>query len=118
MFVLLLGVGMAAGGQILSFALVKDNNRPTITGTAIGLNNMAVVAGGALFQPFVGFILQLFWEGGRDSIGVPVYTVSNYHWGLVVVPLCFLVGLITSSFFIKETFCKPRFDSYSDILHR
>jgi MFS family permease len=115
-FFLLLGIGMAAGGQILTFALVKDNNRPTTTGTAVGLNNMAVVAGGALFQPLVGFILHRLWEGGRDGSGVPVYTVADFHIGLLIVPLCFLVGLITSSFFIKETCCRPRFDPLCDDL--
>lgn len=107
-FILLFGMGVAASGQILSFALVKENNRPTVVGTAIGLNNMAVVAGGALFQPFVGFILQTFWDGAKDGWGVPVYSVSNYHAGLVVVPICFLVGLLTSFFLIKETYCRPK----------
>ena len=112
-FILLLGIGIAAGGQILTFALVKDNNRPTTTGTAIGLNNMAVVAGGALFQPFVGWILHLLWDGGKDLHGIPLYSVMNYHMGLLIVPLCFLVGLITSSFFIQETYCRPRFTADS-----
>ncbi|WP_194847501.1 MFS transporter [Candidatus Neptunochlamydia vexilliferae] len=109
-FALLFGMGIAAGGQILSFALVKDNNRPSVVGTAVGLNNMAVVAGGALFQPLVGFLLQLYWGGGRDGYGAPVYSIENYHIGLVVVPLCFFVGVISSLFFIKETYCKPKYD--------
>ncbi len=107
-FILLFGIGFAASGQILTFALVKDNNRPTTTGTAIGLNNMAVVAGGAVFQPFVGFLLHHLWLGERDGLGVPVYTLENYHMSLIVVPICFFVGLICSVFFIKETYCRPR----------
>lgn len=109
-FILLLGIGIAASGQILTFALAKDNNRPTTTGTAIGLNNMAVVAGGALFQPFVGLLLHLNWQGDVDSYGVPLYAVDNYHIGLLVVPMCFLIGLITSSFFIKETYCRSKYE--------
>ncbi|MCB1110418.1 MAG: MFS transporter [Chlamydiia bacterium] len=108
-FPLLLGIGIASSGQILSFALVKDNNRPTVTGTAIGLNNMAVVAGGALFQPLVGFLLHIFWSGSSDFYGVPIYTVGNYHIGLTVVPACFFIGLIVSSFFIKETYCRSKY---------
>ena len=107
--VLLLGIGVAAAGQILTFALVKDNNRPSTTGTAIGLNNMAVVAGGALFQPLVGFLLQTFWDKTTSDSGVPLYSVENYHIGLTVVPLCFFVGLIVSLFFIKETYCRPKY---------
>ncbi|MCB1082327.1 MAG: MFS transporter [Chlamydiia bacterium] len=110
-FFLLFGMGIAVSGQILSFALIKDNNRPTVLGTAIGLNNMAVVVGGAIFQPFVGFVLHQFWNGTKDAWGVPIYTVSNYHNSLMIVPLCFFVGLITSLFFIKETFCKHKYDA-------
>jgi len=109
-FVFLLGIGIAASGQILTFALVKDNNRPTTTGTAVGLNNMAVVAGGAIFQPLVGLLLHLFWDHKVGDNGVPLYTVENYHLGLLIVPLCFLVGLIVSLFFIKETYCHPKYD--------
>lgn len=109
-FVFLLGIGIAASGQILTFALVKDNNRPTTTGTAIGMNNMAVVAGGAIFQPLVGLLLHLSWDHKMGGDGVPLYTVENYHLGLMIVPLCFLVGLIVSLFFIKETYCQSKYD--------
>ncbi|MCP5504616.1 MAG: MFS transporter [Chlamydiales bacterium] len=110
-FILLFGFGIAASGQILSFALIKDNNRPSTTGTAIGLNNMAVVAGGAFFQPMVGFLLQIFWNGAKDDWGVPLYSIENYHLGFTIVPICFFIGLISSSFFIKETYCRPKYDA-------
>ncbi|MCB1107730.1 MAG: MFS transporter [Chlamydiia bacterium] len=108
-FILLLGIGIAAAGQILTFALVKDNNRSTTTGTAIGLNNMAVVAGGALFQPLVGFLLHLLWKGTKDGYGVPIYSVADYHVGLTIVPVCFFIAFLVSFFFIKETYCRPKF---------
>lgn len=109
-------MGVAASGQILTFALVKDNNRHSRIATAIGLNNMAVVLGGALFQPFVGYILHLFWSGLKTQ-GVPVYSIENYHLGLVVVPICFALGAIVSLFFIRETYCRSHYDDYSDYVH-
>lgn len=109
-FFLLLGIGIAASGQILTFALVKENNRKTRVGIAIGLNNMAVVAGGALFQPLAGFLLYLNWKGNADSSGIPLYVVENYQIALLVVPACFLLGLVVSSFFIKETYCRSRYE--------
>ena len=109
-------IGLAASGQILTFALIKDNNRHSVIATAIGLNNMAVVIGGALFQPFVGYILDLYWNGEMWG-HIPLYSVSNYHIGLVVVPLCFLIGIIVSSFLIRETYCRSRYDDYTDYVH-
>ena len=104
MFLLLLGFGMATGGQILSFAVVKDFNRHEVTGTAIGFNNMAVVAGGALFQPLVGWLLSYMWDGTLLS-ATPIYSVQNYQYALLIVPACFLVGTLVSIIFIKETSC-------------
>jgi len=104
MFVLLFAFGIATSGQILTFALVKENNPRTLTATAIGFNNMAVVAGGALFQPLIGILLHSHWNG-LIIAGTPIYSVHNYRFALATVPLCFLVGWLCSQFFIKETGC-------------
>lgn len=109
--ILLFFFGIASSGQILTFALIKDINRPSMTATAIGLNNMAVVAGGALFQPLVGWMLMWHW-GGTITGSIPNYSVHDYRFALAIVPLSYLIGLIASSFFIKETFCRPTYESH------
>lgn len=107
-YILLFFVGAASSGQILSFALVKDINPPTVIATAIGLNNMAVVLGGAIFQPLVGFILKWSWDG--DYVGkVPIYTVYDYGIALVIIPLCYLVCSAVASLLLKETYCRPKY---------
>ncbi len=112
MYAILFGFGIAGAGQILTFALVKDITRPTVIGSAIGFNNMFVVVGGALLQPLVGWVLTLGWNGTLSSKGVPIYSLENYNIALMIVPICFLIGLIISLFFIKETYCKRNFDKY------
>lgn len=109
MYLLLFLFGMAASGQSLSFGLVKDQSHPSMVGTAIGFNNMAVVAGGALFQPLVGFLLDMNWTGEIEG-GIPVYSASNYRWALLILPLCYFVGLVVSRLFLKETYCHPEHD--------
>lgn len=107
-FVLLFAFGVATAGQILSFAVVRDINRPEVTATAIGVNNMAVVAGGALFQPLVGYLLRLNWTGEMFN-NAPVYSVDNYTIALLVVPVCFFLSYISGQFLIRETYCKPQY---------
>jgi MFS family permease len=99
------GLGLAAAGQSLSFALVKDNNDADVTGTAIGFNNMAVVAGGAIFQPLVGFLLHEHWHGVTHD-GAPVYSTGDYHMAMAVLPVCYIVAAIVSLKFLRETFCR------------
>ncbi len=104
-------MGCAASGQILSFALVKDNNRHFVFATATGFNNMAVVVGGIFLQPLVGYILHLLWSGKMEG-NVPIYSLSSYAMGFLLIPSCFLIGLIISIFFIRETYCRPFSDTY------
>ncbi|MCP4475199.1 MAG: MFS transporter [Gammaproteobacteria bacterium] len=103
--VLLFFMGYAACGQSLSFGVVQDNNYSSVCGTAIGFNNMAVVIGGAFFQPLIGGLLDLQWQGTTLN-DVRSYSVSAYHTALIILPLCFLIALIAAQFFIKETYCR------------
>jgi MFS family permease len=105
LYTLLVGFGFASGSQTLTFAIVKDNNPASVVGTAMGFNNMMVVAGGAILQPLVGYLLHEFWHGEMLN-GIPVYTILDYQWSLCIVPLCSLLGLICSLFWIKETYCE------------
>ena len=114
MYLLLFFFGVAASGQSLSFGLVKDQSHPKVVGTAIGLNNMAVVAGGALFQPLIGILLDLNWKGEIAS-GIPIYTAANYRWAFLILPICYAVGAIVAVFFLKETHCQSKYDSSTDL---
>lgn len=107
MCILLFLFGLAAAGQSLSFALIIDNNRSEFVGTGIGFNNMAVVAGGALFQPLLGYLLQWSWDG-KILDGVPVYTVQDYRIALFVLPLCYVIAALVAMKWMRETYCQPQ----------
>jgi len=105
--VCLFGIGMAAAGQTISFAVVKDLNKPQLIGTASGINNMATVAGGALLQPLVGYLLTRFWSGQLHN-NLPLYQIADYQKALLVIPLCYVLAFIMSAGFITETYCKDQ----------
>lgn len=95
-------LGVAGSGQSLTFSLINDETDPSYTGTAIGFNNMAIVAGGAVFQPLVGILLHNQWHGAMAH-GVPLYSVVEYRSALWVLPLCYLIAAIVSSKFLRES---------------
>ncbi len=99
-------IGFAAGSQTLSFAVVKDNNPKHIIGTAIGFNNVFVVCSGFILQPLVGFLLTVFWSGDMLD-GVQVYSSSNFKFALFILPICYILGLLLSTFALCETYCQP-----------
>ncbi len=95
-------LGLGAGGQTVSFAVVKENNSAELVGTASGFNNLSVLIGGALFQPLVGYILQ-HSDSWRLVNGVHVYSLESYQKALLVMPLCFIASLIIAGFILKES---------------
>ncbi len=102
MYLVLFVLGLGAGGQTVSFAVVKDNNPNHLVGTASGFNNLSVLIGGAIFQPLVGVFLHRF--GDYDIVnGITTYTVSSYQKALLVMPCCYFLSLILVLFLIKES---------------
>lgn len=95
-------LGLGAGGQTVSFAVVKENNTAEFVGTASGFNNLSVLIGGAIFQPLVGFILQQIGQG-YFKFGVYVYSIESYKIALLVMPVCFIMSLIIALFLLKES---------------
>ena len=110
--ILLFLTGLGSAGQILSFAVVQDNTPSKRISTAIGLNNMGVVASGIIFQPLIGKLMMLFENKSLAQSQISVDSIAVYHKSLAIVPLCFLICVIIALFFIKETKCQP---SYKNI---
>jgi MFS family permease len=102
--------GLAASGQSLAFGVVKDNNHSSVAGTAMGINNMATVAGGALFQPVIGIFLHLSWNGTYHN-GSPFYSVEAYRKAFILLPFCYLIALLIGKFLIRETHCQQQPDA-------
>ena len=103
---LLIGFGISASALVVGFGLIVDIQPPSAVGTIIGFTNMAVVLGGMLLLPAVGFIMNHYWNG-LYAAGIPLYSKHAFQMALLVLPISFLLALISSSL-IKETHCKPR----------
>lgn len=108
LYVMLFAFGFAGGGQSLAFCVVRDISHPSRMGAAMGLNNMATVAGGAIIQPVIGYLLYKNWDGTYSANHLPFYSVSDYHLGLFMIPLCYILATLVSSFLIKETYCQQQ----------
>lgn len=99
--------GLGAGGQSVSFAVVRDYNPPQMVGTASGFNNLSVLIGGSIFQPLVGIFLHHSQDWHLVN-GVPVYGLHAYQQALLVMPLCYLLSLLIVIFGLKESHPESR----------
>lgn len=97
-------LGFVASTQVIVFAIGREVSPPHIAGTAISFTNMLTMIGGALFQPFLGWLLDVNWHGGMMQ-GIRIYSASDYTIALTVLPLGLLIT-IALTFFLKETYCE------------
>ena len=67
---------------------------------------MAVVGSGALFQPLIGWLLDLNWSGQLVG-GVRLYSPEAYQWAFIVLPIGGVIGVL-STLMIRETYCRQQ----------
>jgi len=91
-FLLVIG-GAAGSSMILTYAVARDHNAPQDAGAAYGFVNTATVGAGAIFQPLVGVLLDMAWDG-TVAAGIRVYAVEAFHAALVVLPAACAIGLL------------------------
>jgi hypothetical protein len=85
---------------------VREHNPPQMSSTAMGLVNVAVVGSGALFQPLIGFLLDLQWAGEMGA-GVRVYTAEAYRYAFGALTIAGGTGL-AATLLMKESFGRQR----------
>jgi sugar phosphate permease len=101
---LFLTMGFGTAGFTLTWAVAKEVCRPALSGTATSVVNTGVFLGVAVFQPLIGWILDLRWDG-RLSEGVRMYAPESYQWGLGVLFAASLAGL-AGALLTRETHCR------------
>lgn len=94
--------GFCSAAQCVTFGLVSDINPRQIIGTAIGLNNMAVIAGGIILQPLVSQILENIVQINPASSATN-FNLIDFQSAFILMPICTLLGLLTCILFVKET---------------
>ena len=102
MFCLLFAAGVCNGGQVLTFACIKEISSKRISGTAIGFANAIVMMSGVVFQPLLGEILDWCWDGAIGNNGVRLYSETAYQTAIIAIPVGIALGGILL-FFVKET---------------
>ena len=96
--------GFGGSAQIVCFAVVREVNPPSLSGTAIGIVNAFVTGAGALFQPLIGWLLDRTWSGTLVN-GARVYSVGDFRTAFAVLVAALLVGLLCAAS-MRETHCR------------
>ncbi|MDB2592452.1 MFS transporter [Gammaproteobacteria bacterium] len=93
-YILLFFIGVSSSGQILTFEMIRKLHKSnSLHATATGINNMALVAGGIIFQPLIGHVLSAMAQPEWIH-QIPHYPVPSYQIALSVIPACYLLAFI------------------------
>ena len=92
--------GAGAGPMVVGFAMARFYNPTEETGAALGLVNGAVTATGAVFQPFIGLLLDLGWDGATDQ-GARLYSPATFGWAFSCL-IVFLALALLASLLLRE----------------
>lgn len=104
-YVLLFLSGLFSVVMVLSFAAGREHNLPSTQGATLGFINMSVMATGAIFQPLIGWLLDVNWDGTLID-GARAYSLDAYKIALLTLPACNVTALI-AALLVRETHCKP-----------
>ena len=100
LYLLSLGLGIFTSAiVVVGFTTTKELFPVQIAGTSTGLVNLFPFAGGALFQPFLGYLLE------RQGRIAGAFTVAGYQQAFLALFVCALVAFV-SCLFLKETLVK------------
>lgn len=102
--ILLASFGLGASGFFTSFAMIRELFPVALVATVLGIMNTFDSVCEALFEPFVGALLDLTWSGELIH-EIHQFSLAGYHLALLVLPLSLILALIML-IFIQETHCK------------
>ena len=97
--------GIASSVLVLAFATGREHGPSEAAGAVMGFINMMIVTVGALFQPLIGWLLDLGWDG-RMEAGARLYPVAEYQVAFLALVASGFVAVVVLAA-IRETHCKP-----------
>jgi MFS family permease len=102
---LLLVGGVASGSVPTCFAFTREHNRAERAATAMGLVNLLNMGTAAVFQPLLGWLLDLNWDGQLVD-GARLYSVATYRTAFLSMVALGIIGIVTAVL-VRETRCQP-----------
>ncbi len=102
--IMLIG-GIASGSTLINFAFAREHNRAEIAATSLGFVNLMNMGTSAIFQPLLGWFLDLTWDGNLVD-GARIYSVEAFRTAFLAIVAIGIAGIVTATI-VRETYCRP-----------
>ncbi|WP_316976792.1 MFS transporter [Shumkonia mesophila] len=97
--------GFAGAAVVTCYAAGRENTRAAVSGTTMGLINALSMGLTAIYQPLIGWLLDLGWEGVIDG-GARVYSVETYQMAFLSLAACGALA-VAAALCMRDTRCRP-----------
>jgi MFS family permease len=94
-YAFLFAAGLFSGIVSVCFSLAAEHGPPRAPGVSSALVNTLVMAGAALAQGVVGFVLDAHWQGTIER-GVHLYGEDAFHAAFLLLPAFSAAGVIAA----------------------
>lgn len=98
---LMFALGVSGSSLILSFAIVSDVAPEGAKSTSVGLTNSISLSTAVIFQPVIGWILNLLADE-RGSAGMEYYSANDYRIALSLLPIMVFIAFIVALYIARE----------------
>ena len=97
--------GIASGATVINFAFTREHNRAEVAATSMGFVNLMNMGTSAIFQPLLGWFLDLTWDGTLVD-GARIYSVEAFRSAFLAMVVVGVAGVVTAAI-VRETYCRP-----------
>ncbi len=98
-------LGLVSSTQVISYPLIAESNPSYITAMSVSVVSFTTLFGGGFIGiPLFGYLLNWHWHG-LVSQGVAVYSASDYHVAMLMMPVALILAFLVT-LGLKETKCQ------------
>lgn len=99
-------IGFVTSSQVLTYPALAELNPAYLTGTAISIDSLCIMASGFIIPPVFGWLME---RGGLHQVanGTAVYKAQDFNHAMLIMPVAFVIALIIT-FLMRETYCRSQ----------
>ncbi len=105
MCIILFCIGFFIGAELFVFTIARNITSDIYNATAMGFINGLISFIGFVFQPFLGRILDFFWNGEIAENGVRIYSLASYQYAIFAIASTLVISVVLM-FFVKDNYSK------------
>lgn len=96
--------GFFTSSQVLSYPLIAEINPGYLTGTALSIDSLCIMASGFIVPGLFGWLMEY---GRADAVvgRAMDYSAGDFHYAMLLMPASLVLAFVLT-FFMRETFCK------------